>query len=229
MEAPRADDVNPDAPYGFLKDGVTPKKGPGGRPAKKAGGARAARGPGNRNDAGAPPAPPRRSVPKARSGTDYRPGLTGFLHVLAAPLTMQRKSPALQLDGMALLMIGEEMAEGFNTLAQTRPEVAAACEKLIAVGPYGAILQPFARFGAQVAANHGWLPPQVTRALGAVSPEELQAMVVQQAQRAEEAQRQAAAYVAHATAEDPPEAAGTVHDFPQRIDLTDTAYAEAGY
>jgi hypothetical protein len=228
MEAPRADDVNPDAPYGYLKDGVTPKKGPGGRPSKKAG-ARSTR-PGNRNDAAAPPPPPRRSsTARPRSGTDYRPGLTGFLHVLAAPLTMQRKSPALQLDGMALLMIGEEMAEGFNTLAQTRPEVAAACEKLIAVGPYGAILQPFARFGAQVAANHGWLPPQVTRALGAVSPEELQAMVVAQAQRAEEAQRQAAAYVAHATAEEPPEAAGTVHDFPQRIDLSDTAYAESGY
>ena len=229
MEAPRTDDVNPDAPFGFLKDGVTPKKGPGGRPAKKAG---ARTRPGNRNDATAPPAPPRRSTPKARSGTDYRPGLVGFLHVLAAPFTMQRRSRALQLDGMALLVIGERMAEGVNTLAQQRPEFAAACEKIIAVGPYGAVLAPFSEFFAQVAANHGWLPPQITSSLGAVSPEEMEALVIQKAQEMAAAQQAAAAYVAHATAAEPPEpaeAAGTVHDFPQRIDLTETAYAEPGY
>lgn len=228
MGESRVDDVNDDAPYGYLKDGVTPKKGPGGRPAKGRAGGRSTSRPGNRSDTAAPPAPPRRSsTPKARSGTDYRPGLVGLFHVAAAPLTMQRKSLPLALDGMALIMIGEEMAEGFNSLAQMRPEVAAACEKLIAVGPYGAILQPFARFAAQVAANHGWLPPQVTRSLGAVSPEELQALILRKSQEATQAQEQAAAYVAHVTAEDPPEPAGQdadVHEFPQRIDLTHTGY-----
>lgn len=227
-------DVN--APYGYLKDGVTPKRGPGGRPSKKTGPSTTRRNERPSSTATAPPAPPRRnSIPKARNGADYRPGLTGIFHVIAAPLLAQRRSNALQLDGMALLMMGERMAEGFNSLAQLRPEVAAACERIIQVGPYGAILAPFGEFFAQVAENHGWAPQQVTRALGAVSREEMEATLIAQAQAAQAAQAAAAAYVAEAAGTPEPQPAETDDSeepptFPDRIDLTHTGYAEAtGY
>lgn len=239
METARSENtLGVDAPYGYLKDGVTPKKGPGGRPSKGGTNRRNNR-PGNSgpSTATAPPAPPRRSGPKPRSGVDYRPGLVGLFHVGAAPLLAQRRSVALQLDGMALLMIGHEMAEGFNHLAQLRPEVAAAAEKLIAVGPYGAIVAPFLKFGAQVAENHGWAPTQVTRALGAVSREEMEATIVQQARAAQQAQQDAAAYVAESagtpdpgpaeTAEDPmPAESPDAGRFPDRIDLSQVGYAD---
>lgn len=230
MDATRAQSTLGDvsAPYGYLKDGVTPKKGPGGRPSKGNNNRRNTR-PTNTSTATAPPAPPRRSAPKPRSGTDYRPGLIGLFHVGAAPLLAQRRSAVLQLDGMALLMIGHEMADGFNHLAQLRPEVAAAAEKLISVGPYGAIVAPFLKFGAQVAENHGWAPPQVTRALGAVSREEMEATILAQAQAAQQAQADAAAFVAEAVVPvdlDEPPAESAEHDFPDRIDLSQVGYAD---
>lgn len=237
METARPENaLGVDAPYGYLKDGVTPKKGPGGRPSKGSNNRRNTRPP---NTATAPPAPPRRSTgPKPRSGVDYRPGLNGLFHVAAAPLLAQRRSAALQLDGMALLMIGHEMAEGFNSLAQLRPEVAAACDKLIQVGPYGAIIQPFARFAAQVAENHGWAPQQVTRALGAVSREEMEATIVAQAQAAQQRQADAAAFVADAADPRTDDQAVPLDDiggetgeetpgeFPARIDLSQVGYAD---
>lgn len=189
------------APFGVKADG-SPKRGPGGRPP---GTTKASSRPGNSRPSStrpptAPPAPtPRKATSTKRGSTDYRPGLTGLFHVAATPMLMQNKNLPLKLDGMALLMMGEELAEGFNHLAQLRPEVAAACDKLIQVGPYGAILAPVMKFAAQVVENHGLAPVQVTRAMGAVSREELEARLVQQAQAAAERQAQAAAYVADVT------------------------------
>lgn len=174
-----------DAPFGYLADGVTPRKSRAGRPrgsSKKSAGSRP----------GGPTAPPR--APKAstsRSKTDYTDGITGMVHMAAMPLLAV--SP---LDAAALLNSANDIAHAVNITAQNRPEVAAMCEKIMTAGPYGLLIGALLKPVAQICENHGWLPAQVTRPLGAVPREDLADMLRQQyaEQRPAPEQPQANAY-----------------------------------
>lgn len=188
------------APYGYNLDGSA-RKGPGGRPAGKRARART-RPPGP----AAPPRRPAKTSSKRDGSTDYRPALIGLMSIPAMGLQWA----GLDLDAAALLMNAGEIAEAVNTTAKDRAEIAALCDRFLQVGPYGLIFMAVTKLGGQIAENHGWLPPQVTRKLGAVPRVQLKAHIRAMTEAAEaeaaayaaaDAEAEAAAAAAYAAAE----------------------------
>lgn len=161
-EPPMAD---PEAPYGRKADG-TPKARPGRKPA----------------DGSAPrqtaPKPSRKAAtPRARvAAPDYRAGIAGVLQVPTAALAMAgRFKPVLAYDAAAIAIHTPSIAEALNTLAQEEPRVAAVLDRVLAIGPYGAIVGVAVALTAQIAVNHKRLPAEAGAAFGAVEPDTLMA------------------------------------------------------
>lgn len=157
--------ADPEAPYGRKADG-TPKARPGRKPA----------------DGSAPrqtaPKPGRKATtPRARvAAPDYRAGIAGVLQVPTAALAMAgRFKPVLAYDAAAIAIHTPSIAEALNTLAQEEPRVAAVLDRVLAIGPYGAIVGVAVALTAQIAVNHKRLPAEAGAAFGAVEPDTLMA------------------------------------------------------
>lgn len=160
------------APYGYLKDGVTPRKKPG--PAK--GTAKPASG----SPAPTAPRPTRKKGPNPRARVsatpDYRDGIAGLLQIPAFILASAgRLNPVLEYDGLAIAIATPNIAEAVNSLAQEEPRVAAVLDKILQVGPYGAILGALVPLAAQIAVNHKKMPAGT---LGTQEPEAMKAALV---------------------------------------------------
>lgn len=157
------ENADPEAPYGRKADG-TPKGKPG--PKKSAGSA-------TRTRASAP-RPTRKSGPgrgRMSAQTDYRAGIVGVLQIPAFGLiTAGKFNPALEYDGIALATMAPAFASALNDLAAEDARTAAILDKVLAIGPYGAILGVVVPFIAQVAVNHKKIPAGT---LGTVEPEVL--------------------------------------------------------
>jgi hypothetical protein len=161
---------DPDAPYGRRPDG-TPRGKPG--PKKST-------GPTPTRPAAA--APPKR--PAAKKGTtDYRPGINGLLQIAAFPLALAGKArPVFALDAAAIAIHGPNVAEALNAIAQERPEVAAALDRILSVGPYGLLIGAVIPLVAQLGHNHGKLPEPVAVGMGAIPRKDLEADLRRQAE-----------------------------------------------
>lgn len=156
------------APYGYLKDGVTPRKRPGppkGTPRKTTG--------------AAAPKPTRKAGPRAKTSAalpDYRDGVAGLLQIPAFILASAgRLNPVLEYDGIAVAVATPSIAEAVNALAQEEPRVAAVLDKILQVGPYGALLGALVPLVAQIAVNHKRIPAGT---LGTQEPEALKASLL---------------------------------------------------
>lgn len=130
--------------------GLTPPTGPKGR-------ARAATAPGKK------PAP--RPAARTSQREDYRPRILGVLQLVALPLAF--KAPA---DGAAVEMHAPNIAQALHDLAMEQPEVAAVLDRILKVGPYGALLTAVVPLLLQLAANHGAVPAGI---MGTVPPDVL--------------------------------------------------------
>ena len=145
---------NPEAPYGYKKDGTPYKRRPNG-----AGKGRSTGGGGRRKKA-----------------PDYADGINGVFQIAATALAIAGdKKPVLLADSIAITMHGPNIAEGLNQLAQERPEVAAVLERILQVGPYGLVIGATFPLVFQLLTNHGVAPAGL---LGTHKPEDLIASVM---------------------------------------------------
>lgn len=145
--------------YGVRSDG-TPRGKPGPKPGAK-------KSPGPRTST-----PPRaRSGPAKSVGPDYAAGFAGLLSLPTAALLLagQRK-PELQADAVALAIHTGPISEAVGQLARDQAAVAAVLDKLMAVGPYGALIAAVSPLVLQVMCNHGIIPAGTA---GAVAPDQL--------------------------------------------------------
>lgn len=122
------------------------------------------------------PAPPRRPAATARKASepDYRPALLGLAQVPQLLLGMVARltgKNAFALDAMTVGLHAPALAHAVNETAKSQPNVAAMCERLAAVGPYGLIVTAASGVIAQMLCNHGVIP--ANDATGLLSPEGL--------------------------------------------------------
>lgn len=138
---------DPEAPYGRKADG-TPKAKPG-RPAG-AGGESA-----------------RRTSPKKPKGsTEYAPAIEGLFQLIAFPVAF-----AFPADAAAITHYSPGIAKELDALAQVRPEVAAALDRVLSVGPYGAVIAATLPLVIQLLVNHGVIPIGAVASFGVVPKE----------------------------------------------------------
>lgn len=145
-----APSAKPEAPLGYLADGVTPRKR---AVYKKSGGAK--------------------PKPASRSKVDYRTTVDDLLTMLALPLTAV-PNKAVTADGVALLRHSSSIAAALDTLAKDKPEVAAVLDKLATTSAYGGMVIAVLPLLLQVLANHMVVPVGIA---GTVTPDELIASV----------------------------------------------------
>lgn len=157
MEAPpevtedQAPAVDPDAPYGRKPDGTPYKRTPVPGVGERLAAARAAK------RGQAPPPPRKATAAKGRTpAVDYRPGVLGLLQVPAFTLSMAgRLNPVFHLDAAAITLHAPTLAEAVHQTAVQDPRVAAILDKVLQIGPYGALLGALVPLAMQLAANHG--------------------------------------------------------------------------
>lgn len=96
---------------------------------------------------------------KTADPVDYTPGILGLVQLPAFMLGMLAPlNPALQLDAAALLLHGPTVASAINSAAQQNETLAAMLDKILAIGPWGALLGALLPLALQLAANHGLVP-----------------------------------------------------------------------
>lgn len=121
-------------------------------------------------------APARKAAPKAKAkadgGNDYRVGVLGLLQVPAFALGMaSRWNPKLGLDAAAIGLHAPALADAVAATAAHDDRLAAVLDRVLAVGPYGALLGALLPLGLQLAANHGAIP--AAPEAGILGPEQL--------------------------------------------------------
>lgn len=100
----------------------------------------------------------------------YKEGLNGILQ-LSAGVAL----PFVPADSAAILAHGDNVSEALADLGTTDERIGALLDKIVQVGPYGAVIAAIAPMIAQIAVNHGALPAGI---LGTVHPVELVAGIL---------------------------------------------------
>jgi hypothetical protein len=171
--------VDEDAPYGRNpRTGKPYKMSP---EAREALGTRLAEGRRTAMQTGRPPTKKRRGStgpgstrPSASrpAQPDYRAAVAGLLQLPAMALGVgARFNPAFGLDSAALALHTPPIADAVHYLALDDARIAAILDRVMQVGPYGALVAAVSPLIVQILCNHGVIKPNAT--VGALTPEEL--------------------------------------------------------
>lgn len=109
--------------------------------------------------------------PRRPAGPDYASAVAGLGQVAAAGLAMA----GLPLDAWAVATHVPGIGQALHDLATTQPAVAAVLDKILAVGPYGAVIAATLPLFVQIAHNHKMIGTEQAVALGAVPRDQLAA------------------------------------------------------
>lgn len=171
---------DPGAPWGRRVDG-TPRARPGRKPGQRTGTGRRTTATGRTAKITAPKPVGARKPPASAKKTDYATPLNGVLQIIAAPLTMiGTRRPVFLADSVTITTYGPGVSEALSDLANERPEVAAVLERVLSVGPYGALLASVFPLVLQLAANHKVVPAGI---FGTLEPDHLVAAAQAQMER----------------------------------------------
>jgi hypothetical protein len=99
----------------------------------------------------------------------YREGVEGLLQIPAMALSFV--SP---VDGFSVAHHTPPISKAVADLAIERPEVAAALDKVLAVGPYGALIGAVLPLVVQLAHNHDMVPAPMAKAMGATPKKDIE-------------------------------------------------------
>lgn len=123
-----------------------------------------------RRDAGSRPNAAR---PKAFGGSSqhrrYEEGVQGLFQIPAMALAFV--SP---VDGFCVAQHTPPIAKAVADLAVDRPEVAAALDRVLAVGPYGALIGAILPLAVQLMHNHDMVPESMAKAMGATPKKDVE-------------------------------------------------------
>lgn len=168
----RLDKHGQPAPHGLKKDGTAAKKR--GRQAGSESSGRSIS----------------RPKGKAKTAVDYRPGIHGILQLPVGIMTgigLATGNDTMLADGTAISLHAPPIAEALNDLAQENAQVAGVLERMMQVGPYGALIAAVMPLCAQIATNHKMLPISITGGMGAYPPEALIASAKEDIERMRQA------------------------------------------
>lgn len=133
-------------------------------------------------------APPRKTGPRSpRKTPDYTQGIAGLFQVVAFPLTFV--APA---DAAAVTHHAPGIAAALNSVAQERPEVAAVLDRVLAGGPYAALLAATLPLVIQLGHNHGLIPEAAAVSMGAAPKTTILSQLREQAESMQAAAHAAA-------------------------------------
>lgn len=168
-QAPEGVQVDMEAPYGRTATGK-----PKGKPGRKPG---APSGRGRRTAAGGPTAPPRKRTTAARkppAGPDYHGGLRRALGVPVGILTaLGGRKPVFRADAMAVVMHGPKITDAVADMAEADPRLAGILDRFLQATPAAEIITAISPLVVQIAVNHGTMPVEMGKQMGAEDPDTL--------------------------------------------------------
>ena len=109
---------------------------------------------------------------RANSGAQhsrYAEGVRGLLQIPAMGLSLVNP-----VDGFCVAQHTPNIAGAVADLAIERPEVAAALDRVLSVGPYGALIGAVLPLAIQLMHNHGAVPETMATAMGATPKKDIE-------------------------------------------------------
>lgn len=99
----------------------------------------------------------------------YREGVAGLMQIPCAVISLVDP-----VDGFCVAQHTAPISDALADLAVERPEFAAALDRVMAIGPYGALVGAVFGLGIQLAHNHGIVPEAMAKSMGATPKKEIE-------------------------------------------------------
>lgn len=99
----------------------------------------------------------------------YAEGVAGLLQIPAMALSFVQP-----VDGYSVAAHTPTISNAVADLAVERPEVAAALDRVLAVGPYGALIGAVLPLAVQLMHNHDMVPESMATAMGATPKRDIE-------------------------------------------------------
>lgn len=115
------------------------------------------------------PKAPKATPRKASLETRITGSLVSLGTMVAAAGSMT--SPAVQLDGVALIQNAPSIGAALDKVAKDDPRVAASLERMLTAGVWSGLVAAMLPLVLAIAANHGALPKEIAGMLGVTPPD----------------------------------------------------------